>query len=139
MKKFHITLIAALLVLTLGACGQKTETLTGADRAAVLAFSEAQTDNLLAGLNAGDYAIFSRDFDADMLKAIPESEFNKLKGDRDSKLGSYISRTVDSVYKQGDFYAVVYIAKFEKESAVTVRVVFRIAEPHQVSGLWFDK
>ena len=41
--------------------------------------------------------------------------------------------------QQGEFYVVHYDAKFEKEGAVTVRVVFRIADPHQVSGLWFNK
>jgi hypothetical protein len=41
--------------------------------------------------------------------------------------------------KTSDFYAVIYDAKFEKEAAVTVRVVFRVAEPHEISGLWFNK
>lgn len=62
-----------------------------------------------------------------------------LKIDRDSKLGLYISREVNSVVQTGEFYAVLYDAKFEKDDAVTVRVVFRVAEPHEISGLWFNK
>lgn len=139
MKKFHVLAIAALLVSLLAACGSKTTELTGADRDAVLAFSESKTDNLLAGMNAADYAAFSRDFDAEMLAAMTDSEFAKLKADRDAKLGLYLSRTVESVVQQGDFYVVVYLAQFERDEAVTVRVVFRVPDPHQVSGLWFNK
>ncbi len=139
MKKIHVLSLAVLVVSFLAGCGSQGTTLTGVDKDAVLAFSEAKTDNLLAGMNAGDYAMFSKDFDQDMLKAMTEAQFATLKTDRDAKLGLYISRQVNSVVQQGDFYAVIYDAKFEKDGAVTVRVVFRVAEPHEVSGLWFNK
>ena len=109
------------------------------DQDAVLAFSEGKTDNLLTGMNTNDYAAFSRDFDQDMLDAMSQTQFAELKKDRDAKLGLYLSREVHSVTQTGDFYTVNYDAKFEKDDAVTIRVVFRIAEPHQVSGLWFNK
>lgn len=140
MKNKTIFLLAAVMVIgLLSSCAPKPVILTGADREAVLAFSESKTDNLLAGMNAGDYAVFSRDFDADMLKAMPSAQFDALKAERDEKVGLYISRTVADVYQQDDFYVVVYTAKFEKEADVLVRVVFRLADPHQVSGLWFNK
>ena len=140
MKTKLICLFATIItLLSLASCGSQGTTLAGADRDAVLAFTESKTDNLLAGMNAGDYAIFSADFDADMLKAMTQSQFDTLKKDRDAKLGLYVSRAVNSVTQQGDFYIVVYDAVFEKDSAVVVRVVFRVAEPHQVSGLWFNK
>lgn len=139
MKKTLIILLTALLVGVLSACGSQGTTLTGEEADAVLAFSEAKTDNLLAGMNAGDYAVFSRDFDAEMLAAMTEDQFDKLKADRDSKLGLYLSREVASVVQIDDFHAVNYTAKFEKQDNVPVRVVFRVAEPHEVSGLWFGK
>ena len=126
------------LTLLVG-CGPKETPLSGLERDVVLAFSEAKTDNLLAGMNANDYAAFSQDFDQEMLAAIPQSAFETLKADRDATLGLYVSRTVNTVVQSGEFYAVVYDAVFEKDEAVTVRVVFRVAEPHQVSGLWFNK
>jgi len=132
-------LFASAFLTLLSACTPKETAITGAEREAVLAYSESKTDNLLAGLNAGDYATFSKDFDGDMLDAIPESEFTKLKQGRDATLGAYLSREVADVVQSGDFIIVVYTAKFEKEDEVTMRVVFRAAEPHQVSGLWFDK
>jgi hypothetical protein len=138
-KKIFLLFLVAILFSLLAGCGSQGTTLTGADRDAVLAFSESKTDNLLAGMNAGDYATFSADFDQDMLAAMTQSQFDALKLDRDAKLGLYVSRQVNSVVQQGDFYSVSYDAKFEKDEAVVVRVVFRLAEPHQVSGLWFNK
>lgn len=130
-----LLIFAALLV----GCGPQSTPLDGPTKEAVLAFSEPKTDNLLTSLSNSDYATFSQDFDADMLKAVGETQFETLKKDRSDKLGAYISRQVSSVSQQGDFYVVIYDAKFEKEEHVTMRVVFRIAEPHEVSGLWFNK
>ena len=138
-KKICALFLVAFLFSLLAGCGSQSTTLTGDDRDTVLAFSEAETDNLLAGMNANDYALFSRDFDQDMLNAISQTQFDTLKKDRDAKLGLYVSREVNSVTQNGDFYTVNYDARFEKEDAVTVRVVFRVTEPHQVSGLWFNK
>ena len=138
-KKVSILFLVAFIFSLLAGCGSQATALTEEDQDAVLAYSEGKTDNLLAGLNANNYTMFSQDFDQDMLKAMPQPEFDKLKKDRDAKLGLYISRKVNSVLQIGDFYAVIYDAQFEKDDAVTVRVVFRLAEPHEVSGLWFNK
>ncbi len=139
MHKRHAILLTVLLVGILAGCGPRETALTGDDRDAVLAFSEAKTDNLLAGMNANDYAAFSKDFDQAMLDAIPRSGFDSLKKDRDAKLGLYVSREANRVVQSGDFYAVIYDAVFEKDDKVTLRVVFRVAEPHEISGLWFSK
>jgi hypothetical protein len=139
MNKTKFTWLAIIFVVILSGCGTSETTLTGPDQEAVLAFSEAKTDTLLAGMNANDYAAFSADFDQAMLDAMTESSFATFKQDRDAKLGLYVSRQVKTVVQSGDFYAVIYEAEFEKEDSVTVRVVFRAAEPHEVSGLWFDK
>lgn len=140
-KKILVSFLVMLLASLLMSCGAqaKAVTLTGADKDAILAFSETKSDNLLAGLNTGDYAMFSQDFDQAMLDAMTHTQFDTLKKDRDTKLGLYVSRQVNSVVQNGDFYAVIYDAKFEKDGAASVRVVFRVAEPHQVSGLWFNK
>jgi hypothetical protein len=136
---FIVLGITLLVLIQLTGCVSRNKTLTGADKEAVLAYSEAKTDNLLAGMNAKDYAKFSKDFDKEMLAAMPQSQFDSMKKDRDAKLGAYVSRKVNRVVQQDGFYTVIYDTKFEKDNAVTVRVVFRTAEPHQVSGLWFNK
>lgn len=138
-KKVSILFLVAFLFSLLAGCGSQSTSLTEEDKDAVLAFSESKADNLLTGMNTNDYAVFSKDFDQDMLDAMSQTQFAELKKDRDAKLGLYLSREVHSVTQTGDFYIVNYDAKFEKDDAVTIRVVFRIAEPHQVSGLWFNK
>ena len=140
MKKIYVLLLSVLVVSFLAGCSSSQETvLTGEEQDAVTAFSESKTDNILAGMNANDYAAFSKDFDQDMLTNMTKAQFSGLKKDRDAKLGLYVSRTVNNVVQVGDFYAVNYDAVFEKDNAVSVRVVFRMAEPHDVSGLWFSK
>jgi hypothetical protein len=132
-------LLATLIFSLLAGCGSKDSILTGDDREAVLAFSEAMTDNLMTGMNANDYAIFSRDFDPAMLNAMSQSQFDTFKKDRDTKLGAYVSRQVNSVTQSGGYVAVIYDTKFEKDDAVTMRVVFNVSDPHEISGLWFNK
>lgn len=142
MKRNLVLLLAMLLAGLLAACGGTKETvLSGTDQETVLAYSEAKTDTLMAGMNANDYAAFSADFDPDMLNAMPQSAFEKFKKGYDDKLGAYVSRSVNRVTRSqsGKFVAVVYDAVFEKDDAVTMRVVFRAEDPHLVSGLWFDK
>ena len=139
MKKIYLFWLAVSLVSFLVGCSSGETTLSGEEKDAVLAFSEAKSDTLLAGMNANDYTAFSHDFDQEMLNAMTESEFAKLKADRDATLGPYVSRAVNKVVQSGDFYAVVYDAVFEKDDAVSVRVVFRVADPHEISGLWFNK
>lgn len=140
MRK-HTGLITMLIVTALFGlvgCGSQEKALTDSEQAAVLAYSEPATDNLFAGLIASNYAMFSRDLDSAMRTAIPATNFASWKQDLDKKIGSYRSRTVDRVTQSGDFYVVMYQATFEQDAPVTVRVVFRTAEPHSISGLWFD-
>ena len=139
MKNLHFIFLVIVATGIFAGCAPKETVLTGEDEKTVLAFSESRTDNLLAGMNAHDYAAFSRDFDEQMLAAMTESQFDALKKDRDEKLGLYVSRDVNRVVQSGDFYAVIYNAVFAKDDAVTVRVVFRVTEPHEISGLWFNK
>lgn len=137
-KRVYPIFALCFILLALAACAPSAKTLTGADRDAVLAYSEPKTDNVLAGLNANDYAAFTRDFDDKMKSASTKASFADLQTKVPGKIGKYVSRQVDSVTQQGEFIVVQYTAKFESEDGVTVRVVFDVAEPHLVSGLWFD-
>jgi len=142
MKKSLVLLLAVCLAGALAAC-QKSESgtvLTGADKDAVLAFTEPKTDNLIAGLKAGDYTVFSKDFDTVLKNYMPEGNFEILKQDRDAKLGGYVSRQVYQVVEgYNGFDTVIYDAVFERDKDVIMRVVFRAGEPHEVSGIWFNK
>lgn len=139
MKKGILWGVLAL-VLLLSACGsrEKPQVLSDEAREAVLAYSEEKTDTLLTGLSEGDYAAFSRDFTERMKTAMSEANFPDLQLQIIGKIGAYLSREVRSVEQSGEFIAVIYTAKFELDDPVIVRVVFEAAEPHSVTGLWFD-
>ena len=133
-----VLMIALFTVLALAACAPKVqvEAVEGSDRDAVLAYTEPMTENLLSGLNAADYAVFSRDFGDAMLKAIPEKAFANLLATTTGKAGAYVSREVDKVDKVGVNYRVVYKAKFAGDENAQVLVTFAVAEPHKVAGLF---
>lgn len=82
-----IATIAWIVLVSLAACSPQDIPLFDTDQAAVLAFSEAATDNLFTGLTADDYATFSRDFDAEMQAAMPAANFTILKQNLDNKIG----------------------------------------------------
>jgi hypothetical protein len=128
-----VSILGALVCLT--ACER---VLSGRERSAVLEYSEAATDNLLAGWTAGDYAAFSRDFDADLQEEIPVTDFAALKEELDGKLGDYLSRTVEKVTRADEFCVVTYRARFEREDPVVVTVAFHAAKPPRIAFLSFD-
>lgn len=132
-----VGVVLAALVLAACAPSVKVEALQGADREAVLAYSEPMVENLLAGMNAADYAVFSRDFDEAMLKAIPEKAFANLLAGTTGKVSAYVSRVVDRVEKVGENYRVIYKAKFTGDENVQMLVSFDGAEPHKIAGLFF--
>ena len=114
--------------------------LSMADQKAILAFSEPKTDNLMKGLNTGDYAVFSKDFSKTMLLALPESNFGEWQKERETKLGWYLRREVQGIVKRSDgTYTVIYQASFQFNDDVLLRVVFRAFPPHQISSFSFDK
>ena len=135
-RKIPLFVITCLLAAFFTACTPKVPTITGAEYDQVLQFSEPVADNLFAGLKAGNYAMFSRDFDADMQKGLPESAFSSLTSSF-ARVGAYQSRTVDHIEKPEGYYSVIYNAQFEQD-VVTVRLTFTQSEPHLISGIWFN-
>jgi hypothetical protein len=111
---------------------------TGSARIAILTYSEPTTDNLMQGLNGGDYAVFSRDLGDSMKNALGEPGLINIRKQVNDKIGDYISRQVNTISQSGDNVTVIYDTRFERDGQVTMRVSFQAAEPHRISGLWFD-
>lgn len=130
--------LAPLLVILVAGYSTSAQQLSSADREAVLLYAEPMTDNLLAGLNAGDYSTFARDFNAKMREALRESAFATTRATIVDKIGAYVSREVTRIEQRDGFIVVIYKARFENEAGVTVRVVFEPASEHRIAGLWFD-
>jgi hypothetical protein len=145
MKRLPVLLVALSLIGLVTACQKKSSgpggaMLSEADREAVLAFSEPRMDSMLDGWNADDYAAFSKDFSEEVLQSMPSEQFEKLKNAEFTGLGRYYSREVESVvYRSDGFYTVIYYVVFANHNEVLLRVRFQAEEPHQISGLWFNK
>jgi len=133
---FYIVILVLTALVGFTGCGQD-KILSGTDRAAAVAFSEAIIDNLFVGLTANDYALFSSDFDTDMQKNIPATDFAAWKQGLENKFGNYLSRKVDQVTQSDEFYMVVYQAKFEQDEQVMVTVAFH-ASDQSFAFLAFD-
>jgi hypothetical protein len=134
-------LVLVILSMTAGAVASvvvQDKSLTGTQRQAVLTYTEPKTTNLLAAIDDRDYAAFSRDLDDKMKNAITADGLTAMRARVSDKIGKYISREVTSVTPSDNFITVVYTARFESDDPVTVRVSFEAAEPHRISGLYFD-
>jgi hypothetical protein len=96
-------------------------------------------ENLLVGLSNKDYEMHTRDFDQEMLDAVDPVSFPAMYDQVIGVLGKYQSHTLDGVQQQNEYLVARYIAVFDNDSHVTVRVVFSNGDPdHKVTGLWFD-
>ncbi len=139
MRKLTIMLVCLLAAGILAACGPASaKALDGADKDAVLAYTEPAADNLFTAINENNFAGFSRDFDSGMLKAMDEKAFANIESQIIGKIGKYVSRTVSKVESSGKYSTVIYAAEFEQDNPVTIRLVFNTGENNKVSGLWFD-
>lgn len=139
LRRLGLGLLVVVLLAAGAACSNQPQErlVSPQESAVVLAYSEAKTDNLLTAIAKEDFAAFSRDLDDAMKTALPPDKFLALCADLKSKMGDYQSRQVDSVRELGDFTAVLYAAKYSLNDKVTLRVVFRTAEPHSIGGLWY--
>ncbi|MEW6503227.1 MAG: DUF3887 domain-containing protein [Chloroflexota bacterium] len=140
----HILWLTIIATYLLGGCSllspaqSQTITLEGEQREAVLEYASPMGENLIAGLVNRDYETFSKDFDTTMKKGMDESAFEKLLSTLTDKLGAYQSHEISQVLQDEKYTIVIYRLTYEKDNLVTMRIVFNRAEPHLISGLWFD-
>lgn len=142
--KFPGFFLVLLTVVVLSGCSifkaplTETETLEGAQRDAVLTYATPKADNLIDGLVAGDYAVFSTDFSATMKQGMDQLAFEELLEMFSTRLGSLQSYDISVVLQDEKHTTVAYKMIFDKDDAVVMRVVFANNEAHQIDGLWFD-
>ena len=136
---FVLLLISGCLALLAGCAAMpQVTTLEGAEYDAAVTLVDPVADNVFAGMNEGDYAKFSSDFDVNMAKALNEKAFTEMMLTFNERIGKYQSREVTKVERVDEVVVVYYAADFEKEQDVAVSVSVRESSPPQVAGLWFD-
>lgn len=136
MKLFK-GLIAVLAICTLAigvcSCGQKI------NASEIRKYSDDIAENMLATIEKEDYNGHIKDFSDAMKKATTEDAFNKLCSNIKSKVGDYVSKQFMTVQSKDGYVAVIYKAKFTKDSNVIVRVVFKQNDAsHLVQGEYYS-
>lgn len=133
-KQFVVFSVAAFLVT--GCIGQPLE---GEEKERWISIASPIAENILKSINNNDYQGFTADFSQEMMNSFPPQEFANLREMLESKIGKYISKTPAKVTEEGEYIVVYFDAQYEKEEAVTVKVVFEKGdETYKVQGLWFD-
>ncbi len=93
-------------------------------------------ENLVAGLDKQDYAIFTRDFDDNMLKALPSTAMTELHKLLWNQNGNYQSLDIKKVFEEKGYIIAIYNLVFEKGN-LDMQLVFTPKPPFKISGLWF--
>nr|QNO50919.1 hypothetical protein LELLBOIK_00034 [Methanosarcinales archaeon ANME-1 ERB6] len=139
MKKKTAGLIAIVMIASVvffAGCVEKNQV----DVAQVREYADPITENILLGMNEGNYTKYSEHFDQTMKNAMPEAVFNETNALIKSKIGDYILKEFWKVESKDQFAIAYYKAKFTQEPEdVIVKVVFQeIVGEMKVSGLWLD-
>ncbi|MCK4397969.1 MAG: DUF3887 domain-containing protein [Methanophagales archaeon] len=139
MKKKTAGLIAIVMIASVvffAGCVEKNQV----DVAQVREYADPITENILLGMNEGNYTKYSEHFDQTMKNAMPEAVFNETNALIKSKIGDYILKEFWNVESKDQFTIAYYKAKFTQEPEdVIVKVIFQgIMGEMKVSGLWLD-
>ncbi len=137
MRKKVLVLFGAALVVTalLAGCAGIKE--------ADVPYASDMVDNMMAGMNDNDYAVFSRDFSEVMKEAIDETAFAPMT-EQLSVIGAYESKSfyqaADTTQNDVDMTVVVYKAKFSGEDAdVLITVSFSGEKGEEkIEGVFFN-
>ncbi len=142
MDRFTVPLILLLAgIIAISSCGcvSREVPLPPEEQAAIIAFADPVTENLIQGFSENNYTQYSRDFSIEMREGLDERVFEKNRDMILSKIGPYVSRGDPVVTGSGEYLIVRYPGEFVQEKDVEIRVVFRKGDDsHQVYGLWFN-
>ena len=131
-----IMILGLVLLLAAPALGG----VIGKDDQEIKAAADPILDNLLAGMNEGNYQKYARDFDDTLKDAIPENKFAQTRTQILGKLGKYQSRAFLGALQQNNMSVVLWKGKFEKsDSDILIKlVVSKRQDKIVVTGLWFQ-
>jgi Protein of unknown function (DUF3887) len=137
MRK-NVVGILALIVLLVAM--PATAAFVGTDNDQVKALAEPILDNLLAGFNQGNYAQYSKNFDATLREAIPEKKFQQVREEILKKLGAFKSKKYLGFLNQQAHTVVLWKGAFAgtKDDVLIKLVLSKRQDKVVVIGLWFQ-
>jgi hypothetical protein len=134
---FLITIISLVAILS-AACAAQAAPIyasgTAKDQAVATATPLAQ--DILDGIQKKDFSLYSKDFDAAMLKASTQASFDKMVA-QFAAYGDFKSSDLINVEIVSTYYRVNYKLTFAS-NVLTMGVVIPNDGTAAVSGLWFN-
>ncbi|OQA20758.1 MAG: hypothetical protein BWY60_01067 [Actinobacteria bacterium ADurb.Bin346] len=97
------------------------------------------TENILAGLNARDYSVFSKNFDDRLKSELSEDNFDELLAAVDEGYGTYKEGTLkfQGFNIENNITTANYIADFTKKSGTQVQTIIqKSGNSVLVVGFW---
>ncbi len=132
-QKLFLIMLTGLSILFVG-CTTPTPTVVVPSN--FKAIANPMAENLISGLDKQDYAIFSRDFDEKLLKALPSTAMTELRKLLWKQYGNYQSLEIKNVLEEKGYIITLYNLIFEKGN-LDMQLVFTSNAPYKISGLWF--
>lgn len=111
MKFKSILLLIIIPILLLSGCSGSNQ----AARQKLAGTADPAVENLMQGLNEGNYEKFSKDFDDTMKKSFSESAFKETDELIKQKIGNYVSKSFWKTQKNGKYTVFFYRCKFDNE------------------------
>ena len=132
--------VSILVLIVLLAAIPAAAAFIGTNNDQVKAVAEPILDNLLTGFNKGNYAQYSKDFDATLREAIPEGKFKQVREDILKKLGTYKSKKYLGFLNQQAYTVVLWKGAFAgtKDDVLIKLVLSKRQDKVVVTGLWFQ-
>ena len=122
-----IVILAAFMVVGVAGCSK------------VSAVTTPITENILAGINTRDYAVFSKDFDDRLKEELSADNFDELLAAVDEGYGTFKEGTLkfQGFNIENDITTANYIADFTKKAGVAVQTVIqKTGNTTLVVGFW---
>lgn len=122
-----VIVLAAFMVAGIAGCSK------------VSAVTTPITENILKGINARDYAVFSKDFDERLKEKLSADNFEDLLAQVDEGYGSYKEGTLkfQGFNIENDITTANHLADFSKKSGVSIQTVIqKTGNTTLVVGFW---
>ncbi|MDQ0203515.1 DUF3887 domain-containing protein [Pectinatus haikarae] len=115
-------------------------TLCSAESTDIRAFSDDVTEELLLGINDGQYPAAAKFFDDKMKNALNKKRFAAESKKTKKMFGQYISKEYTRAESKESYKIIDYKAKFTKDDNVTVRTVLtEDGSGFLIAGFWILK
>jgi hypothetical protein len=136
-KSLFFVIIIALVTLASAACSTKAPVYAAGDQKdQAVAAADPIAKDILDGMQQNNYSLFTKDFDDTMLKAMPETSFNKMVT-QFSAFGTLKSSELINVQIVDTYYRINYKLTYEKK-VITMGLVIPQSGDVKATGLWFN-